>query len=101
MNDLDVVDFERELYRELCEEMRELLSKKKELAAREEEIRKRLLAMSGGARMEHGIQISLIESRGSVDYRAMVEGVYTPEEVERLSGVFRKPDKSYWKITSY
>lgn len=98
MNSIQVIDFEREEYKSLCEEMKMILTHEKELVTRKETLKNELIEMSGGTRMEYGIKVHKREVRGSVDYKKIVTDLDVAEnELE----TYRKPTRSYFEVRSY
>lgn len=95
------INFKREIYKNLCEEMKELIQKEKEMAFQKDIIRNQIIEMSGGDRMEYGIKVSLRNVKGGVDYKAIVEHIYQDDELKRICEDFQKPMKSYYEIKSY
>lgn len=94
-----VISFERETYKDLCEEMKSILQLEKEVAAKKEEVRKRLIEQAGGDRMEYGVKVEWRVAQGSIDYKAMANELIG--ENEELAEKFRKPAKGYWQVRSY
>ena len=99
MNNLEIINIEKESYRDLCDEMSQLLTQEKELSARKEELREKIIKMSGGERMEYGIKLTYRTSKGTVDYKAMAT-IEIPE-MEKLEEWYRKEDRSFWEIRKY
>ena len=92
------ISFERERYKALCESMRSTLQLEKEVAASKEKLRKELLEISGGERMEYGIKISWRISKGSIDYKRLVDDYDISEDVKET---YRKENREYFEVRSY
>lgn len=90
--------FDRARYEEVCKELKDLLSLKKELEEREKLLRKEVIDMSGGDRMEYGIKVTHKTREGSIDYRKLAEKVCQDHSVFEF---YRKPNVEYWEIKSY
>lgn len=85
-------------YQRLCEEMSGLLTQEKDLASRKATLKDELIKIAGEPRKEFGIKLSVIEKKGSIDYKkAMKELGFTQEELEP----FRKESVSYWEVRKY
>jgi len=93
-----IIPFERENYENLCQEMKKILSIEKEVAAQKADLRDKIMAMSGGTRMEYGIKVTYRTAQGSVDYKAIVAGLNLDEE--KIES-YRKTERSYVEIRSY
>lgn len=94
-----LIDFDRERYRDLCEEMKSVLQLEKEVAARKDKLRKELIEVAGGERMEYGIKLTQKSSMGAVDYKQIVEDHLNIDDVMKDS--YRKPGRSFWEVRSY
>ena len=98
VQDTNIIGFEREYYKSLCDEMKIVLTQEKELIARKETLKNELIEMSGGTRMEYGIKVQKREVKGSVDYKKIVTDLDVAEnELE----TYRKPTRSYFEVRSY
>jgi len=93
-----MVDFRRSAYKDLCEELREVLTAEKEIAKKKEELKAAVLTLSGGERMEYGIKIQQRTVKGTVDYKKIVSDMGFSEEE---SDQYRKSTRVYWDVRSY
>ena len=97
-----IVDFNRESYKEICAEMRDIIQIEKEVAAKKEELRKKIIDMAGGDRMENGIKITKRTSKGSTDYKGALQKMYpVGDDFEIICDTYRKPDREFWEVRSY
>jgi len=94
----DIISFERESYKALCEEMTELLTLEKEIEAKKAELREKLIEKAGGERMEYGIKLQWKTAMGAIDYSKLVKNMGIEEA---LLEFYRKPDREYWEIRKY
>lgn len=98
INQETIVEFDRETYEDLCSELKSLLTTEKEIAKRKDDLKKAVLKLSGGNRMEYGIKIQERITRGTIDYKAIVEDMgFSAEEAE----AYRKETRTYWDVRSY
>ena len=93
-----IVNFERDTYKSLCEEMTSLMQLEKELAVQKLELKEKMIESSGGDRMEYGIKLQYKTVKGSIDYSKYVKN--TTNDMSILE-FYRKPDKEYWEIRKY
>ena len=94
----DISDFKRSAYKDVCEELREVLTLEKEVAKRKAELRAAVLTLSGGDRMEYGIKVHQRTAKGTIDYKKIVSELeVSDEECEK----YRKDTRSYWDVRSY
>ena len=98
INTQDTTVFERNGYEELCIEMRELLMKEKEIAVRKDCLRKEIIDMSGGDRMEYGIKVQNRSAKGGIDYPKYIK---TCDIDESILEFYRKPERNYCEVRSY
>ncbi len=98
MNTQEIIDFQRCKYQDLCLEMKELLSEEKERAAKKSEIRSQIIEMAGCNRMEYGIKLQSITSKGTIDYPKFVKDCKVEESTLEF---YRKPERTCWKVSSY
>ncbi len=89
---------ERERYKAICQEMKSILQLEKEVAANKAKIRKEILEISQGERMEYGIKISWRVYKGSIDYKKLVDDYDISEEVKET---YRKSNREYFEVRSY
>ncbi len=102
MQNTKIVEFSsREEYKILCEEMKELISREKELSKRKEDLRKEIIRLSNGDRMEYGIKVSHIEVSGSVDYKKLASEVLGENALKILESKYKKDTYSRIDIRSY
>ncbi len=98
MNKLEMVDFTKEEYKTLCEEMKSVLGLEKELAARKAKLKDKIVEMAGGERLEFGIQVSWRIRKGTIDYKGLLKSLKLPDS---LLDLYRKADLEYWEVKSY
>ncbi len=98
MTNQAIVQFSRQEYEELCNEMKDLLTEEKERAARKSELRDQIIKIGGGDRMEYGIKLQYRTSKGTIDYSRYVKSLKVEPEVLEF---YRKDDREYWEIRSY
>lgn len=96
-----IVNFERDAYKALCEEMRVVLQTEKELKVRKEELRNELIKMSGGDRMEYGIKITYKVNKGTIDYKALAQTHIAEDILKTECENFRKKDVCFWEVKNY
>ena len=96
---MGMIEFKREEYREVCEEMKRVLQEEKEMAVKKSELRERLVEMAGGDRMEYGIKVTSRTSAGSVDYKNIVADHLDIDEAVKEH--YRRPGRSFWEVRSY
>ncbi len=78
--------------------MRDVLQLEKELVARKKILKERIIDMSGGDRMEYGIQVTCRTKKGPVDYKAVLEAW---DIDETAAATHRKADIEYVEVKSY
>ena len=93
-----IEDLETELYKQLCEDWKEALIVLKEQEALVEGLRQKVIEKSGGERMEYGVKVSLVSSKGRTNYKAIVEEMNAPKElIEKHTGM----PETTWRVTKY
>lgn len=98
INQETIVEFDRETYEDICKELKSLLTTEKEVAKRKDELKKAILYLSGGNRMEYGIKIQQRVTKGTIDYKSIVSDMgFSEEEAES----YRKETRTYWDVRSY
>jgi len=85
----------------LCEELRQVLSLEKEVLARKNELKRQVVEMSGGDRLEYGIKVQLRKAKGSIDWEKFARDHVDAGTVDFLSENYRKPSRSYYEARSY
>lgn len=101
MEQPEIISFEQESYKSLCEDLRDVLSFEKELKQKKEELRSKILEMSGGDRMEYGIKVSSHTKKGSIDWEKLAKDNLKKELVELVKDSYKKEDQTVWKVISY
>lgn len=93
-----IITYNAHEYKELCDEMRSILRLEKELAHRKKQVRSKIIELSGGDRLEHGIKVTRIICKGSVDIEKIVEDFALDEaDIEE----YRKSSYEKWDVRSY
>lgn len=101
MQEMKLIELSVSDYKSSCEEMRDLLRLEKEIEARKQELRKIIIQKSGGNRMEYGIKVQKVTSKGSIDYRALAEELIRAEQLRLVEEKYRKKEVEKFVITSY
>lgn len=96
-----VVEFDRAAYKDLCDEMKDLLQLEKEIAHRKKELRDEIIEASNGERMENGIRLSRKVREGSVDYKKMATDFIDEKIIEEMLPGYKKESVEYWEVRSY
>lgn len=93
-----IKDLECEHYRMVCEEWKEAYAALKEDEAYVAGLRDKLVELSGGERMEYGVKVSRVITKGRTDYKAIVAEVGVDQEIiEKHTGM----PESTWRVTKY
>ena len=93
-----ITDLETALYEEYCQAWKEAYSKLKEQEAETEKLRAMVIELSGGDRMEFGVKVQSIETKGRTDWKSLaLELGANPEDIERWTG----NSFTTWKVTKY
>lgn len=98
MTNQTIIDFRRGEYEGLCIEMRELMREEKELASKKDALKKSIIELAGGDRMEYGIKLQYRVSKGSIDYPKFIKSSGVEESTLEF---YRKADREYWEVRSY
>lgn len=93
--------FEEEYYKNKCQELKDLLSLEKEIAKKKEDLKKAIIELAGGDRMEYGINVKLVTRKGTTDYTSLLKDHFTDEKIERMKEEYRKDSKDYYDVRAY
>lgn len=93
-----IVEFDHEVYKNLCDEMRDILRYEKELADRKAKTRELLIKEAGGDRVEYGIKVEYRTAKGSIDYKKAVESLAIKEDYLEK---FRGSPRNAWYVVAY
>ena len=91
-------DFHLEQYKALCEEWLSASTQLFELEAYVASLRSEIISQSGGERMEYGVTVQQVNSKGKVDYKGACSFLKVDDSI---LDAFRGEPSSYWKITRY
>lgn len=93
-----VTDLETELYQAVCEEWKQAIVELKEKEAEVAKLREQLISLAGGERMEFGVKIANILTKGKTNYKAIVEELGVDQEtIEKHTGM----PETVWRVTKY
>lgn len=81
MTSQTIKDFETSLYEQICEEWKAEYTRLKEQEAYVFELRQKLVDMAGGDRMEFGVKVQHVESKGKVDWKAIATEMQASKEI--------------------
>lgn len=93
-----ISNFHLEQYKTLCEEWLSASTQLSELEAYVASLRAEIITQSKGERMEYGVKVSQVESKGKVDYKGICASLNLNDSI--LDN-YRGEPSSYWKITRY
>ena len=93
-----VLEFNRSTYEEVCKELKEVLTLEKDIANRKADLKKSIIDLSGGERMEYGIKIQKRVVKGTIDYKQIVVDLGLTEDE---SEAYRKDTRTYWDVRGY
>ena len=89
---------QEQIYKDYCEELSEAIRIEKELKVKIDELKKTVIEMADGERMEYGIKVAYINPKGTLDYKKIVEEL---ELEDTLLEKYRKPGSGYWVARNY
>lgn len=93
-----IINFEREGYKALCDELKEVMQLRKEAEVREKELKSLVIEQSGGDRMEFGIKVSTRVRAGSYDMdKIFTDLKITKDQAEK----YRKEASMYVDVRGY
>lgn len=89
---------QEQIYKDNCEELSEAIRIEKEIKVKVDELKKTVIEMAGGERMEYGIKVAYIPTKGTLDYKKIVEEL---DLEDTLLEKYRKPESGYWVARNY
>jgi len=94
----EVINFEEQSYKSLCEEMACLIQTEKELKARKDILKEEILKQSGGERLEFGIKVAKRVVKGTVDYKELSIASLGNLRLRLCKRITENPQKSIGKL---